>query len=83
MVMFMVLYQLPVLKSAEGVGQQWGCIWITSVVVRLYRRGWMKASSVLLRQLLFLFFFIFIFSCFLGLHLRHMEVPRIGVESEQ
>ena len=26
--------------------------------------------------------FIYLFICFLGLHLRHMEVPRLGVESE-
>ena len=28
-----------------------------------------------------IFFFIFIF-CFLGLHLWHMEVPRLGIELE-
>ena len=28
----------------------------------------------------FNFFFFFVF---LGMHLRHMEVPRLGVESEQ
>ena len=28
------------------------------------------------------FFFFFFFLVFLGLHLRHMEVPRLGVESE-
>ena len=27
-------------------------------------------------------FLFFPFSCFLGLHPRHMEVPRLGVESE-
>ena len=26
--------------------------------------------------------FIYLFSLFLGLHLRHMEVPRLGVGSE-
>ena len=26
--------------------------------------------------------FIYLFIVFLGLHLRHMEVPRLGVESE-
>ena len=31
---------------------------------------------------LFLFCFVFVF-VFLGLHQRHMEVPRLGVESEQ
>ena len=29
------------------------------------------------------FFFFFFFFCFLGLHPWHMEVPRLGVESEQ
>ena len=28
------------------------------------------------------FFFFFFFLIFLGPHLRHMEVPRVGVESE-
>ena len=28
------------------------------------------------------FFFFFFFFCFLGLHLQHMEVPRLGVQSE-
>ena len=28
------------------------------------------------------FFFFFIFLPFLGPHVRHMEVPRLGVESE-
>ena len=30
---------------------------------------------------LFLFLFICLFFCFLGLHPRHMEVPRLGIES--
>ena len=29
----------------------------------------------------YLFIYLFVF-CFLGLHLQHMEVPRLGVESE-
>ena len=28
------------------------------------------------------FFFFFFFFCFLGLHPRHMKVPRLGVQSE-
>ena len=28
------------------------------------------------------YFYLFIYFVFLGLHLRHMEVPRLGVESE-
>ena len=31
---------------------------------------------------IFLFVFIYLFFCFLGLHLRHMEVPRLGVQVE-
>ena len=31
---------------------------------------------------LFLSFFFFFFFVFLGLYLQHMEVPRLGVESE-
>ena len=31
----------------------------------------------------FCFFFFFFFLSFLGLHPRHMDVPRLGVESEQ
>ena len=31
---------------------------------------------------LFIFYFIIIFWPFLGPHLRHMEVPRLGVELE-
>ena len=27
-------------------------------------------------------FFVFVFVCFLGLHLQHMGVPRLGVELE-
>ena len=30
----------------------------------------------------FPFFLSFFFFCFLGLHLQHMEVPGLGVESE-
>ena len=31
---------------------------------------------------MFLFFYFFVFSVFLGPHLQHMEVPRLGVKSE-
>ena len=36
-------------------------------------------SSSIISKLLFIYLFIY---CFLGLHLQHMEVPRLGVESE-
>jgi len=32
---------------------------------------------------LFLLFYLFIFACFLGLHLWPIEVPRLGVKLEQ
>ena len=31
---------------------------------------------------IFFFIFYFLFFVFLGLHLQHMEVPRLGVESQ-
>ena len=30
----------------------------------------------------FVFVFVFVFVCFSGLHMRHIEVPRLGVELE-
>ena len=39
------------------------------------------ATGVALTRI-FLFFLFFIFCFILGLHRRHMEVPRLGVESE-
>ena len=40
-----------------------------------------KLHQVKIRRQLMFFVVAFAF-CFLGLHLRHMEVPRLGVESE-
>ena len=31
---------------------------------------------------IYLFIYLFIYFCFLGLHPQHMEVPRLGVNSE-
>ena len=42
--------------------------------------GWRELGSVTFT--LFLFCFVLLCFCFLGLHLRHMEVPRLGAESE-
>ena len=42
-------------------------------------------GSLIIEQLpcfVFWLFFFFFFFCFLGPHLRHMEVPSLGVESE-
>ena len=41
-----------------------------------------KSWDEYLLFLLFLFFIYFILLCFLGLHPWHMEVPKLGVESE-
>ena len=38
--------------------------------------------SYLCRRILFYCFIYFLFSCFLGPHPRHVEVPRLGDESE-
>ena len=39
-------------------------------------------SSLENRELCFGFVFVFVFVLLLGPHLQHMEVPRLGVESE-
>ena len=44
------------------------------------RKG--RATSVYLFSFFLLLFFFFLSFIFLGLHLRHMEVPRLGVQSE-
>ena len=51
-----------------------------------YKPIWMHYNSInhplgILTDFTTFFLFSFLF-CFLGLHLRHMEVPRLGVESE-
>ena len=40
------------------------------------------AFSICILFTFILFYFYFLFFSFLGLHARHMEVPRLGVESE-
>ena len=37
---------------------------------------WVRMAS------LFIYLFLFFIFCFLGPHLQHMEVPRLGIESE-
>ena len=55
---------------------------------KMYRDGverWMKQVRKMLGEecpLLYLFFFFLSFCYFFGPLLRHMEVPRLGVESE-
>ena len=41
--------------------------------------GWLKLS---IKFILFYFTILFYFICFLGPHLQHMEVPRLGAELE-
>ena len=42
-----------------------------------------KSEEGLQAWVFFVVFFVCLFVfCFLGLHLRHMEVPRLGVQSE-
>ena len=41
-----------------------------------------QRSNLLQSYSSFFFFFFFVFLSFLGPHLRHMEVPRLGVKSE-
>ena len=42
---------------------------------------------VALKKIIYLFIYLFIYSFIylfiLGLHLRHMEIPRLGVQSER
>ena len=47
-------------------------------LILVFRR---ELYSIMLGFFLF-FLFLFLFCIFLGPHLRHMEVPRLGVESE-
>ena len=49
-----------------------GWIWMDG-----WMDGWMEDQ---MDKVFFLFFFFFFI--FLGLHSRHMEVPRLGVQSE-
>ena len=41
-----------------------------------------KKNSPQIFSCLFFFFFFFFFFVFLGLHLLHVEVPRLGIKSE-
>ena len=45
-----------------------------------YRLAYKQGSLLYFQH--FLFFFVFVFLPFLGLLPQHMEVPRLGVESE-
>ena len=59
--------------APTGAGWLPGPLGVTSFG---FSRHWGASSSF---SRLFYFYFIF---CFLGLHLWHMEVPRLGAESE-
>ena len=56
------------------------CIWLQHTHVYTFLK---KKSEVCVgRYSFFFFFFFFFFFVFIGPHLRHMEVPRLGVQSE-
>ena len=55
------------------------------VVAEGERVGWMGSLGLVDANYyiyLFLFFYFLIFLSFLGLHLQHMKVPRLGVQLE-
>ena len=56
------------------------CISLMQKYAQLKHRPIMQKNNFLvsINSFYFLFFF-FLFLCFLGLHLQHMEVPRLGV----
>ena len=54
----------------------------TNFQLRAIRNSCLQFLPFHLAFFLFFFFFVFLFFCFLGLHWRHMEVPRLGVQSE-
>ena len=58
-------------SSVRIVWWQGGCVSLLTLWVRV---GWYKKSELL--------FFFFFFGLLLGPYLQHMEVPRLGVESE-
>ena len=66
-------------SSLEGGKPQ-----ITLPVGQIYQRALvlMPSAEKTLFFSFFLFFFPFLFLVFLGQHLRHVEVPRLGVELE-
>ena len=72
LVLFWLLLRHVVLRlGITPVPQQWQR-WIHNLLCH-------QGTSVY--SILFVFFFFFLV-IFLGLHLRHMEVPRLGAESE-
>ena len=56
-------------RKVDFFCEVWGCKYCS----------WKKEAMVQERKP---FYFIFIYFVFLGLHLHHMEVPRLGVKSE-
>ena len=71
-------------------GWPWGLSLVHSELTRmmllwsgkeLFLNTWISSLSFFLQPPLHPFIYLFIF-VFLGLHLRHMDVPRLGVDSE-
>ena len=54
-----------------------------AVYKRVENSWWINQPWICSRTLCSIYYFILFYFCFLGLHLWHMEVPRLGVESEQ
>ena len=50
-------------------------------LIKLFKK-WTKLVHLHKRNLSSNFILFYLFFCFLGLHLQHMEVPRLGVELE-
>ena len=51
----------------------------TSPVIELHKLNQVTFGIL---TLIYVFIYLFIYFCFSGLHLRHIEVPRLGVKSE-
>ena len=65
---------LPVVESIDGSCLQWLLLWYF-LVVRFYFH-----HSIIFIDWIF-FFLCWVFCFFLGVHPRHMEVPRLGVKA--
>ena len=64
------------------------CSWISHFKNLVFYIEWICRNHLLLENSsgrtcdFFIYLFIYLFLVFLGLHLQHMEVPRLGVKSE-
>ena len=64
------------------------CLWDRNYLLRMPCISFLskycmeRKINIIVRPYLLAFFILFFFFCLLGLHPQHMEVPRLGVESE-